>query len=154
MTQAMKESINQELAAVFREVAAVLLYQGEGWYKVRSYIQWAERLDTLERPIDQLSDSELKAIPGVGKAIFTKTRAYLSAHTFNLLDRVRQVDAQIRAMLVAGVPPAAVKHLEETANITTLPALMTAHHAGTLDLRALPTRQRNALLAFLDQHEE
>jgi DNA polymerase/3'-5' exonuclease PolX len=140
---------NAELAAVFREVGFVLQYQGEGWYKVRSYLTFADLLDELEGTATAMTDAELKALPGVGKAIFSKTRDYQTRGTFNLLDRVRTVPASIRAMLAAGLPPAAVRALEEECSITSLDALRAAHTDGSLLLGSIPARQRGAVRDFL-----
>ncbi|MEL6349381.1 MAG: hypothetical protein AAFV53_40135 [Myxococcota bacterium] len=146
----MSDPMNDELAAVFREVAAVLQYQGERWFKVRSYVQWADQLETLDRPVTQLSDAELHALPGVGKAIFSKTREYVADKRFNLLDRVRTVDAGIRGLLTAGLAPGAVKKLEDELGITSLETLRQKHADQTLDLSKIPTRQRNEIRAFLN----
>lgn len=140
---------NKELAQIFQEVGNVLQYQGESWHKVRSYLGFVELLGTLDRPVSQMSDAELKALPGVGKAIFSKTREYQSTGRFNLLDRVRTVPASIRQMLAAGLAPAAVRALEQGLSITSLDALRAAHADGTLALDQLPTRQRNAVRDFL-----
>ncbi len=85
--------INEELAAVFREVGLVLQYQGESWFKVRSYLAFSDTLDALERPVDQLTSAEL--------------------------------------------------------SITSLSALQAEHQGATLELAALPTRQRKEVRAFL-----
>ena len=140
---------NAELAAVFREVGAVLQYQGESWHKIRAYLAWADTLDTLDRPAVDLSDAELQAMPGVGKAIFSKTRDYAAKGTFNLLDRVRLVSPEIRALLAAGLSPGAMRALEDTLGITDQATLLAAHRAGTLETAKIPARQRNELLAFL-----
>lgn len=140
---------NDELAQIFREVGSVLQYQGESWHKVRSYLGFADLLDTLDAPVAEMSDAALKALPGVGRAIFSKTREYQSTGRFNLLDRVRTVPDSIRAMLAAGLAPAAVRALEQELSITSLDALRDAHAAGTLELAKLPTRQRNIVRDFL-----
>src|SRR5687768_8376370 len=103
-----KPGINAELAAVFEEVGNVLQYQGETWFKVRSYLEFAQMLRGMDTPIDSLDAAGLDALPGVGAAISSKVRDYLSKGTFNLLDRVRTVDPGVRELLAAGLPPAAV----------------------------------------------
>jgi len=144
-------SRNAELAGIFREIAFVLQYQGDAWFKVRSYLSWADTLEAMDRPIEDFSAAELRAQPGVGKAIFEKTRDYLEKGTFNLLERVRKVGEDIRTMLTAGIPPAAVRQLETELSITSLDALRAAVKADPSALSALKTRQRNEVRAFLDQ---
>ena len=140
---------NAELAAVFRECANVLLYQGESWFKVRAYLGAADLLEDRQEPVVNLSDSEMKALPGVGKAVFSKIREYQERRTFNLLDRVRQVPETTRELLAAGLQPSAVRALEEVLEIRSLEALKSAHEASLLDLRQLPKRQRTAVIEFL-----
>ena len=100
---------------------------------------------------EDMTDADLEALPGVGRIIREKTHLYFTNGTFNLLDRTREVDAGIRGLLMAGLIPSAVRHLEEKASIKSLDALLAAHRAGTLSLTGIPTRQRNAIKAFLAQ---
>lgn len=137
-------SINQELAAVYREVARVMLYWSEPWFKVRSYIAFADTLDGLAKPISGMSEAEVAALPGVGQAILTKTRAYLDDGSFPLLDRVRAVDDGIREMLAADVPPAVVRKLEAT-GVADMASLRAAHDTGSLDTASLNSKQRREL---------
>ncbi len=98
-------SRNQELAAVFQEIAAVMQYQGENRYKIKAYTDFVATLADLDRPVEGMTDAELEALPGVGRIIREKTRLYFDNGTFNLLDRIRQVDAGIRGLLMAGLAP-------------------------------------------------
>ena len=96
-----------------------------------------------------MTEAELEALPGVGRIIREKTRLYFDNGTFNLLNRIREVDAGIRGLLVAGLAPSAVRVLEEKLDIKSLDALLAAHRAGSLDLSGLSTRQRNAINRFI-----
>ena len=144
-------SRNEELSAVFQEIASVMQYQGENRFKIKAYIDFVATLATLDRPVEDMTDADLEALPGVGRIIREKTHLYFTNGTFNLLDRTREVDAGIRGLLMAGLIPSAVRHLEEKASIKSLDALLAAHRAGTLSLTGIPTRQRNAIKAFLAQ---
>ena len=104
-------SRNRELADVFDEIASVLQYQGESWFKVRAYLAFAERLRGMDVAIEDLDGDQLRQLPGVGEAIATKTTDYLAKGTFNLLERVRSEDADVRALLASGLPPATVRNL-------------------------------------------
>lgn len=141
---------NQELAVVFRECGQVLQYQGESWFKVRSYLQVADMLEARSQPVVALTDTELKALQGVGKAIFSKIREYEQRRSFNLLERVRSVPEGLRALLCQGLPPAAVRALEAE-GITSPAALLTAHGQGN-DFAAIPARHRTAIRGFLEQY--
>ncbi len=145
-------SRNEELAAIFQEIAAVMQYQGESWFKIKAYIDFASTLTGLKRAVEDMTATELEALPGVGRIIREKTHRYLEDGTFPLLERIRKVDPEIRGMLAAGVMPAAVRALEQKAGITSTEALHTASQDGTLSLSGIPTRQRNAIKAFLAEH--
>jgi len=142
-------SRNEELAAVFQEIAVVMQYQGKNRFKIKAYTDFIATLEDLDRPIESMTETELEALPGVGRIIREKTRLYFDNGTFNLLDRIRQVDPGIRALLMAGLMPSAVRLLEEKASIKSIDALLTAHRAGTLSFDGIPTRQRNAINRFI-----
>ncbi|MFT5687032.1 MAG: DNA polymerase (family 10) [Myxococcota bacterium] len=147
-------SRNEELAAVFQEIATVMQYQGENRFKIKAYVDFIDTLADLDRPVEDMTEVELEALPGVGRIIREKTRLYFDNGTFNLLDRVRQVDPGIRGLLTAGLMPSAVRALEQKASITSTEALLTAHKADTLSLTGIPTRQRNAIKAFVAARAE
>ena len=86
-------------------------------------------LEARSQPVVALTDTELKALQGVGKAIFSKIREYEQRGSFNLLERVRSVPEGLRALLRQGLPPAAVRALEAE-GITSPAALLTAHGQG------------------------
>ena len=142
-------SRNAELAAVFHEIAVVMQYQGENRYKIKAYADFVVTLGELDRPVEDMTEAELEALPGVGRIIREKTRLYFDNGTFNLLNRVREVDAGVRGLLVAGLAPSAVRALEEKLGIKSLDALLAAHRAETLSLSGLTTRQRNAISRFI-----
>ncbi|MDX1476132.1 MAG: helix-hairpin-helix domain-containing protein [Saprospiraceae bacterium] len=64
---------NKEIAAAFQLLAALLELHGDNPFKVRSYRNGAGALKKIDRPLAEMSREELEAIPGVGKAISTKT---------------------------------------------------------------------------------
>ena len=145
-------SRNKELAGIFQEIAAVMQYQGESWFKIKAYIDFASTLTGLKRAVEDMTATELEALPGVGRIIREKTHRYFESGTFPLLERIHQVDPGIRDMLAAGLMPSAVRALEQKASITSTEALRTASRDGTLSLTGIPTRQRNAIKAFLADH--
>jgi DNA polymerase (family 10) len=64
---------NIEIAAVFRDIAALLEKKKENWFKIRAYRKAADSIEGLPVPLGQLVDEgRLKEIPGVGEAITKK----------------------------------------------------------------------------------
>ncbi|MCH8273519.1 MAG: hypothetical protein IH851_01870 [Armatimonadetes bacterium] len=106
---------NDELAAIFDEIGNSLLYQGENRFRALAYLRYATTLRSLPEPIGSVAErGELESLPGVGKAIAEKTRAYLKEGTFDLYERVNsEVPKGIRALLREGVPPGLVRELEK-----------------------------------------
>ncbi len=126
---------NDELAAVFDELADRLLLQGESWFKVRAYRTGAAAIRAATEPVEQLSaEGRLGSLPGVGKAMVEKTVAYLATGSFPLLDRVRAaVPDELLGLLRTGLPPAIVRRLRAEFGIESAEALRHALAAGRLD---------------------
>src|SRR4029453_14641022 len=68
---------NEELARLFSELAELLELTGETGFRVRAYDRGARALSGYGADLSGLSERELAAIPGVGKAIAAKVREYL-----------------------------------------------------------------------------
>src|SRR5829696_7208986 len=68
---------NEELARLFSEMAELLTLTGETGFRVRAYDRGARALSGHGADLSSLSERELAAIPGVGKAIAAKVREYL-----------------------------------------------------------------------------
>lgn len=69
---------NQEIAAVFRGLAELLVKKKENWFKISSYRKAAEEIEKLTVDISQLAaEGKLREIPGVGDAIEKKIKEML-----------------------------------------------------------------------------
>ena len=65
---------NTEIANVFTDMAALLEIKGDSVFKVRAYQRAANTIENLEDSLEGLvlAKSDLKQIPGIGKAINDK----------------------------------------------------------------------------------
>jgi len=64
---------NSEIAAVFREIAALLKMKRDNIFKIRAYERVADYIAEWPVEVEQLaSEDRLKEIPGVGEAINKK----------------------------------------------------------------------------------
>src|SRR5919204_677811 len=99
---------NDELARLFSEMAELLELKGETGFRVRAYDRGARALSGYGADLATLSERELGAIPGVGKAIAAKVREYLDSGRVAKLDALRaEIPAGVRALLaVPGLGPA------------------------------------------------
>jgi DNA polymerase (family 10) len=80
---------NRELASLFVELADLMELAGEGHFRIRSYRKAAANIASLDRDITSMSSEEIKAVPGIGKAIFEKIQSALQDATFPTLEKWR-----------------------------------------------------------------
>jgi DNA polymerase (family 10) len=78
---------NQELAAVFAEIADALELKGEMAFKVLAYRKAARTIETLTEDIAELARTErLRDVPGIGEGIAKKVIEYLATGRMKKLD--------------------------------------------------------------------
>ena len=84
---------------------------GENTFKIRSYQNAYRNLRKLDTPLSTLTDAELEALPGVGKAIQGKIRELLTEGRMATLERYRSVTpGGVQELLqVKGLGPKKVK---------------------------------------------
>jgi len=81
---------NEEVAAVFDELADRLQERGELVFKIRAYRKAAAAVRALQVPLEQYRrEHDLREIPGVGDAIARKISDLLDTGSFKLLDELR-----------------------------------------------------------------
>src|ERR671915_2199103 len=106
---------NEELARLFSEMAELLELTGETGFRVRAYDRGARALSGYGADLAGLSERELAAIPGVGKAIAAKVREYLDTGRVAKLEELRaEVPPGLRALVrVPGLGPAKARLVHE-----------------------------------------
>ena len=81
---------NQEIAAVFREIANLLEKKKENWFKIRAYRKVADEIEKLTVELSRLADEgKLREIPGVGEAIAKKITEMLSTGRLQFLEKLK-----------------------------------------------------------------
>jgi len=123
---------NEELARLFQEMAELLLLQGETGFRVRAYDRGARALSGHGADLTGLSERELAAIPGVGKAIAAKVREYLDTGRVAKLEELRaEVPPGLRALLrVPGLGPSKARLVHEALGVGSPEELTAAVAAG------------------------
>jgi DNA polymerase (family 10) len=123
---------NDELARLFQEMAELLLLQGETGFRVRAYDRGARALSGYGADLTTLSERELAAIPGVGKAIAAKVREYLDTGRVAKLEELRaEVPPGLRALVrVPGLGPAKARLVHERLGVSSPEELAEALAAG------------------------
>ena len=81
---------NAQIAAIFRELADLLIQKKESWFKIRAYREVAEEIEKLPVELSALaSGGRLREVPGVGEAIENKIKEILTTGKLQLLERLK-----------------------------------------------------------------
>ena len=127
---------NSEIAEVFQTVAGLLEMKGEPAFTVRAYRQGAATLRELAESIEDMvrEGNDLRALPGIGKAISDKTRALVDTGTFPLFERLKSEfpPGIVELLRVHGLGPTTVKRVWEELGVTTPAGLEEAARDGRL----------------------
>src|SRR5918912_4301689 len=85
---------NEEIARRFERLATLMEIRGEDRYRVRSYRNAAEVIETWSSSVERIAREEglkgLQTLPGVGKAISGKIVELLERGTFDAWERMRE----------------------------------------------------------------
>ncbi len=128
---------NQQLAAVFEEIASLLEAQGANPFRVKAYRTGAETIRRLPSPAEQILTTSgidgLMQLPGIGTSLAHAMEYLLHTSHLPLLERLRGDD--IAERLFATVPdigPKLAHRVHEELGIETLFELEAAARDGRL----------------------
>jgi DNA polymerase (family 10) len=81
---------NNEIIAVFREIADILKLKGEDWFKIRAYLKVIQSIEQIQEPVeDMVKEGRARDIPGVGDAIEKKLNELISTGRLAMLERLK-----------------------------------------------------------------
>ncbi len=81
---------NAEIAARLEEIAALMQFNGDPFFKIKAYERAARSIEGARAPVNQmLSDGILEELPGVGRAIAQKVAAISQTGTCKYLEDLR-----------------------------------------------------------------
>ncbi len=81
---------NEEIAAVFKEIADMLKLKGEDWFKIRAYLKVVQSIRQLDEPVEKMAEEKrLREIPGVGDAIEKKITELVATGKLTLLEKLK-----------------------------------------------------------------
>lgn len=109
---------NESIARRFSRLAALMEVRGDDPFRLRSYRNAAEALETWPTPLGKIAAEEgvagLQSIPGVGKAIAGKIVELLDRGTFDVWERLiaETPESVLDLLEVPGIGPktAAILH--------------------------------------------
>ena len=131
---------NMELAALFGEMAALVkIADGSAQsFRARAYEAAAKTLEGLPAGAAELSETELKKLPGIGSATAAKIREYADSGRIAKLEQLREeFPPEFRALVnVPGLGPKRAVQLRDALGVGSAEELAAALDAGAV--RELP----------------
>ena len=131
---------NEEIARRFERLALVLEIRGDDKFRVRSYRNAAETIETWPSPLERVAREEglkgLQSLPGVGKAISGKIVELLGRGTFDAWERLKEETPEtvLDLLEVEGVGVRTASALYQQFKISSLADLRQFVEGGGLDL--------------------
>ena len=131
---------NEEIARRFERLALVMEIRGDDKFRVRSYRNAAEVIETWPSSVGQIAREEgskgLQSLPGVGKAISGKIVELLERGTFDAWERLKEETPEtvLDLLEVEGVGVRTASALYRQFKISSLPDLRQFVEGGGLDL--------------------
>jgi DNA polymerase (family X) len=131
---------NDEVARRFERLALLLEIRGEDKFRVRSYRNASEMLETWPTPVERIARVEgvkgLQAIPGVGKAISAKIVELVERGTFDAWEKLTaETPATVLDLLdVDGVGIKTASTLYQQFKVSSLEDLRAFVEGGGLEL--------------------
>ena len=117
---------NVEMVWQFRELADLLEFKGEDFFKIRAYRQAARVLAGLEQPVEELyQQGALGGLPGIGKNILAKIGELLHTGKIHKLEELRREipPGLLEIMALPGIGPKRARLLYGGLGVKTLDEL-------------------------------
>ena len=131
---------NEEIARRFGRLATLMEIRGDDKFRVRSYRNAAETIETWSSPVEKIAREEglkgLQTLPGVGKAISGKIVEILERGTFDAWERLKEETPEtvLDLLEVEGVGMKTAQTLHQQFKISSLEDLRKFVEGGGLDL--------------------
>lgn len=131
---------NEAIARRFFRLAALMEIRGDDPFRLRSYRNAGEAIETWPTPLKQVAKDEgiagLQSIPGVGKAIAGKIVELLEKGTFNAWEKVtaETPESVLDLLELPGVGPKTAAMLHQKFKLSSLKDLKKFVAGGGLDV--------------------
>jgi len=146
---------NLGIARVFTDIGDLLEIKSANPFKVRAYRNAADIVGHMAERIADLTDADLRELPGIGKDLTAKIRELIDTDALAFYDELRQeFPPTILDMLrLQGVGPKTVAMLYGQLGIETLDDLDVAATEGRLrTLKGMGPKKEQLLLRSLAEH--
>ncbi len=150
---------NEDIAAVFDEIADLLEIEGDNPFRIRAYRNGARTLRELGRDIGSLIESgeDIRRLSGIGENLAAKIHEYLETGRCQALDKLRkQLPADLPQLLkLPGLGPKRVHALFHELDIHTTEQLERAARDGLIQtLPGFGAKTEARILEALQAHVE
>ena len=131
---------NEAIARRFYRLAGLMEIRGDDPFRLRSYRNAGEAIETWPTPLKQIARDEgiagLQSIPGVGKAIAGKIIELLERGTFDAWERItaETPETVLDLLELPGVGPKTAALLHQKFKVSSLKELKKFVAGGGLDL--------------------
>jgi DNA polymerase (family X) len=131
---------NELIARRFYRLAALMDIRGDDPFRLRSYRNAAEAIETWPVPLQKIASEEgiggLQSIPGVGKAIAQKILDLLERGTFDAWERIiKETPESVLDLLdLPGIGPKTAATLHQKFKVSSLAELKKFVNGGGLEL--------------------
>jgi DNA polymerase (family 10) len=131
---------NETIARRFYRLAALMDIRGDDPFRLRSYRNAAEAIETWPTPLQKIAAAEgiagLQAIPGVGKAIAGKIMELLDRGSFNAWERIiaETPESVLDLLDIPGIGPKTAATLHQKFKVSSRDELKKFVAAGGLEL--------------------
>ena len=131
---------NQAIARRFYRLAALMDIRGDDPFRLRSYRNAAEAIETWPTPMKSIARDEgiagLQSIPGVGKAIAGKIIELLDSGTFNAWERLtaETPESVLDLLEVPGIGPKTAATLHQKFKVSSRTDLKKFVAGGGLEM--------------------
>lgn len=146
---------NHGIARVFGEIGDLLEIKAANPFKVRAYRNAADLIGHMAEQVVDLSDDELRALPGIGKDLAAKTRQLAAEGCLPYHDALlEELPASLLDLLkLRGLGPKTVAVLYRELGIDSIDTLEEAARAGQLrGLKGLGARTEQHLLRAISDY--
>ena len=127
---------NAQIAETFESIAGLLEMKGEKVFTIRAYQRAARTIERLPMELADMlgEEQDLRAIPGIGKAISEKIAEMVETDSLIYYDRLKAEfpDGILDVMQIPGLGPKTVRRLWQELGVTDVSALQAAIDDGSL----------------------
>ncbi len=144
---------NKEIAASFQLLARLMDLHGENVYKIRSYEKAYGLLSKLGAPLSEMTEEEIRALPGVGKAITEKIQQLLTTGKMKTLERYKELTPEglQELVMIKGIGAKKIMTVWKTLGVESATELLYACSENRLvDLKGFGEKTQNEIKKQLE----